>query len=174
MEDKKLTVVSMPLTGGIKQDGIIDVLEKFVKDNELYDYSGDFEEDTPLDPPQPEEVYVSKLTPFERRMNAHSHLCNDLIQEVLLEAQAASATKVAEHLRNQIGVKRGAIEPKEIDMNYINPSDQDYCTRLATVRAYASASFEFSFRSRTDIFGDYVAVRAGFLGYKIKAEFVDE
>ena len=155
-----------PIGLSLPDEGFLASLIKYIMDNDLIDLEGDWLQDVELLPPEPGEKKLGTLSLFESQMFAIAMLAQEIIQDIMIEAQAQTAETAARLMRQQ--KHRAGEMPMQQQM--ITEEDRVYLNELSVVFHLARASYEFSTRVRLECFDSLLTIRDGYTVYKAPTE----
>ena len=153
-----------PINMALPQDGFIAALVRYVIDNELIDLEGDWVNDVELIQPEANERHLGKLNLFESQMYALAMYSQEIIQDVVIDAQAQTAEAAAKLLRQH---KHNADGETVMQTTVLTEDDRVYLNQLSMVFHLSRACYEFSARARFDCFDAMLTVGEGFNLYRI-------
>lgn len=160
----KITSLKPTMQGSLAltADGLFSNMVRYIKERDLIDLDGDWMADVELIDAQPGEKYVGKLTLFESQMFAIAMLSQEIIQDTMIEAQAQTAEAAARMLRQQ---KHNQSETDKEQHVILSEDDRLYVNELSCVFHMARAAYEFSARSRFEVFDSFMIIRSGYVAY---------
>jgi hypothetical protein len=145
------------------EDSYLARIRDFVKERELlteYDDS-----DVELDNPTLDERRLGPLTPFERECFVIGQLLAEVVRSELIEIEATGTDTIAKIMREK---KVSAVIAAQL---YSQSQEVPEETRIlvnqcALTQALALTAYEWSVRTRYNVFDSRLIVRAGFVVYR--------